>query len=342
MSAVILLAIPVRGADAQQIRLASPIATTKEYFTDISSAVRVGDGEWIVADPGGEELVYVAPARNELRVLGRQGDGPGEYRTPQCVLPFGRSGALLFDPRARRFTEWDSAGKFLASYSAGSVNGAYGAPTSSDEGGRVFFNGFDPASRVRETPIVAWHVRTGGMDTVGSLRMATLVDVTPSSVRDDKRPAGRSWQLVPYANADVAMALADGSLMVARGATGGIEWRARSGQLRGSARFPGKRIPMPDSLRDRVPAALRRHLDTYLPLFDDYGAVRSTKGRIWIRASAFTALGWQWFGFSASEAIPTSLMLPKGSRLIAVDEPYYVVATRTPSELQRLDVYRVR
>jgi hypothetical protein len=81
-------------------------ATDEALFTRVSDAVRLSDGRIVVVnseDDGAEPLLYRADGTFE-RPLGRQGSGPGEFRSASLLNCRAADTLCIFDFMARRIT----------------------------------------------------------------------------------------------------------------------------------------------------------------------------------------------------------------------------------------------
>jgi len=85
-----------------------------EYqFSDISSAARQADGDFVVADVGMQSVRLFDAAGSFVRRLGGGGSGPGEFQRPTQVLLREPDSILVWDDAAYRLTRFDSAGNFI-------------------------------------------------------------------------------------------------------------------------------------------------------------------------------------------------------------------------------------
>jgi hypothetical protein len=82
---------------AAQIRLDEPDATISEDFGAIQTVRELPDGRVLVADPLGKALYVVDFGEDTRTVIGREGQGPDEYRQPDAVWPLPGDSTLLVD-----------------------------------------------------------------------------------------------------------------------------------------------------------------------------------------------------------------------------------------------------
>src|SRR5262245_30534136 len=71
--------VPVRTLSTPEVELSQP-------FIRISGIRELRDGRTVVVDPGDKLVAIVDFARGSLTKIGREGAGPGEFRSPGKVL----------------------------------------------------------------------------------------------------------------------------------------------------------------------------------------------------------------------------------------------------------------
>jgi hypothetical protein len=79
---------PAPDASGAVPGIGSPQLTIGVAGTELNrvvGAVRLSDGRIVVADAGDAVIRYVSPQGTLLRTVGREGDGPGEFRTLQAI-----------------------------------------------------------------------------------------------------------------------------------------------------------------------------------------------------------------------------------------------------------------
>lgn len=94
-------------AAAQPVRvgaLRGPADELDEAFTRITSVRELSDGRLLVAGAGEDMRLAIVDWRSgAVRTLGREGAGPGEYRSIGRVVPLGGDSTLLEDRRTGRW-----------------------------------------------------------------------------------------------------------------------------------------------------------------------------------------------------------------------------------------------
>lgn len=114
LGALVLLASPavLVGQDHQTVpewRLASPrleFGLTTDLLHLVSGAVLVADGTLAIADAGNHRIVLVSEEGNLIRVLGRRGDGPGEFRNLARIFHGGGDTLVTYDSRREHVAIW--------------------------------------------------------------------------------------------------------------------------------------------------------------------------------------------------------------------------------------------
>ena len=84
-----------------------------------ASAVRLATGEIVVANSGTYELRFYDSSGGFLRKVGREGEGPGEYRLLRAVWRHGTDSLIVPDPLNRRVNVLTGDGEFVRSFSLG-------------------------------------------------------------------------------------------------------------------------------------------------------------------------------------------------------------------------------
>ena len=206
-------------------------------------------GRLYVADQGPTVIKVFDRTGRLIRTVGREGDGPGELRSP--ILGMHGTNLVVFDPRLARISVFDTAGTFLRSWP--SICCHYSA-ISIDNAGRI---------AVRTTQ------QDGAGFTTAFIRYAMdgkVVDTIP--VPSDGQPklielshgGNRMRMNVPYSPQPVEGFAADGSLI--HGWSG--DYRlivSRTG--RDTIGVFGRRwtpVPIPDERRQARYAAMTRNL----------------------------------------------------------------------------------
>lgn len=88
----------------------------EEYtLSDVSGVVRLGDGRIVIADRGSLDLRFYSPTGEFLFRSGREGEGPGEFRSLEFLGVLPGDSLLTYDWRLRRIQLFDPSGSLLRS-----------------------------------------------------------------------------------------------------------------------------------------------------------------------------------------------------------------------------------
>ena len=80
------------------------------------SAVRLPDGRLIVGNAGSSELRVYDPEGHHLRSVGRDGEGPGEFRNIRGVWRYRTDSLVVYDPSLRRVSVFSAVPSFTRSF----------------------------------------------------------------------------------------------------------------------------------------------------------------------------------------------------------------------------------
>ncbi len=106
--AAVIAASAVAGQDLPAWRLGAPSVRLDGGdipFFRVVGAQSLPDGSIAVADAGNARVAVYSPSGQLRRSLGREGDGPGEFRALSHLFVFGDTIAV-YDQVALRFTHW--------------------------------------------------------------------------------------------------------------------------------------------------------------------------------------------------------------------------------------------
>ena len=177
--AATLVAITPTATTAQDVpiqRHSAPEHTYERSFTAIGG-VREVPGGLLVLDRLERSLVAVSGDR--VTPLGREGDGPAEYREPWTLLGLNPQVTLMFDAGPQRFLVVNDTE--IVATSRWPLNTSV-SPTAADATGRIYF---DEAGRVEtgsdgqirdglSTPIIRFDPATAAFDTLATMSVYDL------------------------------------------------------------------------------------------------------------------------------------------------------------------------
>ncbi|MDH3732432.1 MAG: hypothetical protein OEU54_02820 [Gemmatimonadota bacterium] len=225
------------AAGAAQETLGQPVATQAEAFGLISGVRELSDGSVLVADPLGGMLVKLDPSLGGMEKIGREGEGPGEYRQPDGIWPIGGDRSLLVDLGNARLTVVEADGTLgedtpivLPSGGGGLGGMMMAIPRGTDDAGNVYFQGsaYGPGG-ARDT-IEVYRVDLA----VGEPEIVTMVRAPEMTVQESGGANNQSVsvQQVPMGKADTWGVARDGSIYIARVGDYSVEYVRASGSSR--------------------------------------------------------------------------------------------------------------
>ncbi len=232
--------------------------------TPIESVVGIrelADGSVLVADPKAKQIVLVA-TRAPNRQIGRDGDGPGEYRTISSIVRAAGEDAIAVDGQARRYLFLHGASiSRMAAADISRLADAYASLTDSDSSGRhLAYRGFALNGASREP--LRYPSSVEGADSLLVLRFSlssATVD-TIARIRGGwrgQRLVQRSfkgmpitYQLfpMPFTN-DQAAVCADGWIVIARVEAAQVTWFDQNARIRTSAHISSTPVRLDDALK---------------------------------------------------------------------------------------------
>jgi hypothetical protein len=185
-------------------------------FFGISGVAQLRDGTIVVASHGSRELRYYGADGRFLRSVGRNGDGPGEFRSVRRLWIMAGDTSVVWDQVARRLQHFSPDGTFVRSTSVmtapfAAFSGLPAQPQGVFENGGVvvFLETRSPGSHgvpQRQPLLVALHrIQQGGWDSV------RVVPGTEQIFGPD--PDGRGAVTFSYAFGAYAVAAAAGATL---------------------------------------------------------------------------------------------------------------------------------
>lgn len=121
-------------------------------------------GRVYVVDNKPAAIKVFSPDGQFIRSIGREGEGPGEFRVGFIAVRGGH--LVLHDPRLSRTSVWDTAGSFIRSWHSSCC---YWSDIQIDRDGRVYVPSMvptKPGEKRRGTAYVRWSVEGTALDTM--------------------------------------------------------------------------------------------------------------------------------------------------------------------------------
>jgi hypothetical protein len=215
VTAAALLPLQLASAQRQVDLTRKPDAVIGEPFT-LVAGVRELPGNLAVVTDQMDRILYLANFASRTAVkIGRQGEGPGEYRFPMAPLAGPGNTTWVVDASLRRTLQISAAGTIVSSLGTPTGGLAAGVVEArgSDAGGRLYFEGnsFD-AQQGRfsdSVAIVRWNPRDNRTDVVARVWSGGRV-----TVRRSNGTASYARRVTPYPALDAWAVLPGGEVVV--------------------------------------------------------------------------------------------------------------------------------
>lgn len=216
VAGLVVAASPV-GAQ-EPVELDAPIATAAEPFSSVDGLRQLGDGSLLVADGLEGRLLHVAPDLSASTVIGRQGAGPGEYRTPDALFAISSDSTLMVDLGNGRLAVLGPAGAIGRTFPIAGGDGprmTIRLPGAVDADGRIYFRQMKrpgPGGVPDSGTVVRYDPRTEETAELATVRTPAM------SMRQSGAANERSVQMrpVPLSPEDAWTVTPEGRLVVAR------------------------------------------------------------------------------------------------------------------------------
>jgi hypothetical protein len=237
-AAVLTLAASMLDAQVPQRQLQAD-ATYPEAFSIVSGLREMPDGRLMITDGISQVVAWVDLETGTIEQIGREGQGPREYRTPDALFSWPGDSTLLTDLGNARLTVLGPNGEFTRSMPFARQVGdqmVVALPRAVDAEGLIYYQPLDMGGPLRgrgrpqgadSATIARWDPRTDQVDTLGMVRLRERRTVT--------RGQNISIRLVPLTPEDSWSASPDGRVAVARSPEYFMEWlTADGGKMSGS------------------------------------------------------------------------------------------------------------
>jgi hypothetical protein len=211
-------------------------ASFPEGFTYVGRVREKADGRVLVADPPGQRLLRLDFTAGTADTLGREGQGPGEYRFPDQVFPLPGDSSILTDLGNGRLIIMAADDEFVGwiptSHDAGEGRVRSLLPAAVDLAGRLYQgHGYPPEGDPPDSVRILRFQRDGGVGT--TVAWSWRPEPEPWS-RGDKRP-----MLTPMDSWNVG---GDGRVAVARANGFGLDWYLPDGSVATGPRYQVERF----------------------------------------------------------------------------------------------------
>lgn len=262
-----VVVVPLLSAAAAQPparTLGTPIARFEEPFIEVTGVRELRDGRVIVLDRRDQQLHLVDFTAGTATPIGRQGDGPGEYRMPLRLWPLPGDSTGIYDmarPQGMFIVRPDGrAGGLLSTGGDPPGSSRLITPHAVDQRGRYYLldrpgmgpvGAGRPAASPDATPIVRVDPRTGAWDTVGQLD----VRMNRAHFRSQQVTTGPS---PPFSTTNQWAVAPDGRIAIVTVTPYQVTFVQPNGQTVTGPELPVERIPLTAAHRAEWLEAYRR------------------------------------------------------------------------------------
>jgi len=345
----------------RQLRLSPPLASLSEEFTISTSVRELADGRVMVTESRDRGIVVADFARDAVAVVGRKGNGPGEYQLPGSLYVLRSDSSLVAEIVGRRWyvLHGDRIVRTLPP-DLPAIVATRGVIYSADSLGRVLVLETPPLEGTREvterdSAYVALIDRSSGRaDTVTAVRRRPQTETRITDERGRVVQSG-SAPTVALAAEEGALLFPDGWLAVARLDPFRIDWRRPDGTW-----VMGKALPVPVirySARERAARERRNRPRTtaipkgfpvppaarstarYLPPFESgrSSLQAASDGRLLVRRTPSADFeGTRYLVVSRAGQLDGELVLPTSTRIVGFGRGTVYVREADAEEVQRL------
>lgn len=205
------------GAHSNIDLTGKPDGTIQEPFTMVTGVRELPGDHAIVTDQFERAVYLVDFSRGTRRQLGRQGDGPAEYRFPMAPMPATGNRTWILDATLRRIHVIEADGKFGPSLTPpyGATPGGLLAAHGVDATGRIYFEGNSFNSEtgrfLDSVAVIRWNPFTNLTETLGKVWSGGRVIVDRNGSR-----ASVARLAMPFPHVDAWTPLADGQVAIVR------------------------------------------------------------------------------------------------------------------------------
>ena len=256
---LLALSIAAEAGGQQAVPLAHR-SSFPESFGFLQAVREMPDGRVMAADPLGGTLTLLDLARGTATSLGREGQGPGEWRQPDAVLPLPGDSTLLVDLGNMRLSVLDPDGRFVATHPMTIGRPGPGAgpfdivqPRAVDLQGRVYFQAVRRGAGPGAAPDSAEVKRWSRIEGEAPVRIVRLRPPAMSSAGSGERGGGMQVRMrpVPLAPQDDWAVAPDGRVAVIRAEPYSVEWHSPAGAVVRGPQGPVSPVRVRDAEKER-------------------------------------------------------------------------------------------
>jgi hypothetical protein len=362
-----------------EIRLAKPDARFPKEFSSITGLRELPDGRVLITDGIDETLLRLDLRAGKADTIGRSGQGPGEYKTPDLLFAWPGGGTLLVDLGNARLSFFDPGLKYVESSPIARGEPGRGmtmvVPQGVDDQGRIYFQGImrgPGEGRADSGVVLRYDRRKNVIDTVAKVKLGE-VKVTSSGSANNRSMSMRPVPLSPDDQWGVA---GDGRLAIARMADYHLEWLVPGGRRVPGPATPWKPVPIREADKKEWVGDMANGLS--IMMSNDNGrmsvrmgrggpvgrdkdeeariaqlewpagkpAFRSVRvapnGDAWVERYVAAGTPREFDIFRSDGILIRKVILPVGRRLVGFGKGVVYLRETTEDELQYLEQYRLQ
>ena len=311
-----------------------PAWTAAEPFTATASIRELGSGQLLVTDVREPSLRLIDARGRTIRIIGRAGSGPGEYREPTMLIPLPADSTILIDRNLRRFVLLAPDGTALQTqgFPPELGEGAMLFRGLTEDGRLVFQTSWLARDPQTDAPvaIAAWRRGATGGDTLASLRPPA------AKVRVNKERKTVSMMVMPFEPQDDWAVGPAGQIGIVRVDPYRVEWLVAGSKVTGPI-VPFERVAVTSSERSGPPSLEYPDLKpSFVP-----GTVRvDHEGRLWVRRYAPAGVATRpWDVFDAHGQRIATVQLPKDRELLGFGRRHAFVIRTDDDGVEWLEAY---
>ena len=340
-----------RGRDPSRLWTVRPIASSSDsaLLTSVVDAEVGSDGTVYVADGGDGGVIALSPTGAVLRSIGRQGDGPGEYRAVTTLQLLRGDSVLVYDRVHSRITIFppDSGAPVWTQHlSLPGAPAPYWAVRT--EEGDAIVAAYRRPSRPDEDPTVAASARDvlRVFDSGGHLIRDSLLLLNPRQALVVRSPGNISRIDHPIGRRSI-LRVAGGKLFSVWTDSAAVEVHTLDGRREGRFAVHVPAVPVTSTEMDSVLSGLRPVFhsafresapETWPPV---RGLVADDASRIWLGLATRLGSPGEWAAFDSSGAYLGSITLPWNAELKAVRDDHAYAVQKDEFDVPRIVAYRI-
>jgi hypothetical protein len=363
VGAVLLLAAVRLPAQSTYDLTGTPDAAIKEPFTRVDGARELPGNRAIVTDQMERTVYLVDFSAGSRRQIGRQGDGPAEYRLPMAPFPGSGGTTWILDATLRRLHVIAPDGSFRPSLTPpyDAVRGGLLAARGVDARGRIYFEGNSFNSETGRftdsVAVIGWDPSTNATETLGVVSSGGRVAIQRQGSR-----VSIARSVLPFPHVDAWTTLPDGRVAIVRQSPHTIAFLERGAAPQSSPVLPFTGIPVTPAertaWRERNSARMvatggaesrRMEVEDELfppdmPAFVSTAVMTDATGRIWVgRSHRSSDRTWRYDLYDSKGAHVGVATLPVYSRIVGFgDGVAYVARTDPADDLVYLEGHKLK